>query len=225
MIAALLLSVVVSANVPEIAAYRAVLRRAEAGEAGSIEALFEAATRVQATLPRVIEDLSREDYEELERSLHGLVLNRDEVLLAEPDAGFFLALAAKHGTPADVAFFENYKATFPESVWASYLEQQTDVTGCTLFGSGELVARYAGWRAYRAKYPDAYRAGVAARLADIEEEVTQSSCACGSREDVLRELRQFAAQFPDAPVAKRVRARIRELQRSKSNIRLHCMSG
>ncbi|HKR62610.1 MAG TPA: hypothetical protein VJZ00_02670, partial [Thermoanaerobaculia bacterium] len=179
MIAALVLSL-------SIDPYRVAVR-----QEAPIETIFNAATRIQSTLPRELEDLSDAEFLDLQHLLPGIVLNREEVLLAEPDADFFLALARRRGNDADIAFFEAYKRTFPESVWASYLEQETDVTGCIRFGSGELVARYADWRAYRAAYPNAYRDAVAARLSDIEEHVTEGTRSCSSRaEDTRRELRE-----------------------------------
>ena len=159
------------------------------------------------------------------RSLPGIILNQEEVLLAQPDPPFFLALARAHGRPSDVRFFEAYAATLPDGVWPSYLEQQTDVTGCTKFGAGELVARYSGWLRFRRTYPRAYRDAVSEELEKIETEVGESTCACSTPADTLRELQQFAARFPRSRVIAKVRLRIRELRVNRSNIRFECMSG
>lgn len=192
--ALLALTVLVPAR--EVNAYRDELARVErASEPVSLEPLFSAAGEVKETLLPVIEDLSAEEFAEVERTLRGLVVNREEVLLAEPDAAFFFELARKHGRPADLAFFRVWRATFPGSVWPSYLEQQTDVSGCTRYGAGELVARYADWRAFQRRFPDAYRAAVRERLKDIEREITEGTCACGGKEETLAELRTFAERF------------------------------
>ena len=218
--------------IPTIEAYRSALEQLDSRAAGaSVEATFEAALAIRSALLRadgdetVIERLSEKEFQNLSSTLRGFILNREEIVLAEPEAKFFLALARKHGNAVDLEFFENYSATFPDSVWPSYVEQQTDITGCTLFGAGELVQRYAGWRTFGSKHPDAYARTVAERMSDVERTVAQSTCACGSKEDVLRELHQFAAKFPMSPVANKVRKRIRELRRSESKMRFHCLSG
>ena len=183
-----------------------------ARDRGSVSEAFAAARPVNAALLPVIEDLTEEEYSAIEHRLAGMIVNREEVLLAEPDAKFFLDLARKRGNTVDVEFFENYLATFPDGVWPSYVEQETDVTGCTAFGKGELVERYAGWLAFRAAHPHAYEKAVAERLADIEMQV--DARACGDDDSVLRELREFAAKFPRSPAAPRVRARIKALART-----------
>jgi hypothetical protein len=175
--------------IAELTPYTAALERLQAGRGGSVEATFEAAVAGgEALLPK-IEDLPRLE------PVPGMVLNNEEILIATPDAEFFLALARKHGDRVDVEFFENYAATFPDSVWPSYIEQQTDVTGCTRFGAGELTARYAGWLAFRAHHPKRYVRAVAERLADIERQISESTCSCGTKEETLAELAELARRF------------------------------
>jgi hypothetical protein len=220
-----------SRGAAELAAYHAALQRVESRIKGSsVEAVFDAAFAVKEALLRnegnlaVIERLSERELEQLTRSTRGIILNRDEVLLAEPDAVFFLALARKYGRAVDVAFFKQYAATFPEGVWPSYVEQQTDVTGCTLFGAGELVSRYAGWRRFQMRHPRNYRRGTAERIGDLEEHLTESTCACGSREDVLRDIEEFVKRFPGTRVAKKIRSRLKALRDGQSDIRFNCLS-
>jgi hypothetical protein len=85
------------------------------------------------------------------------------------------------------------EATFPDSVWSAYFEQQTDVTGCVDYAGGQLVR--------------------------------ENTCACGSRESVAGELQRFLRQFPDSPVAARVRRRIAALRNSAAGMRFNCQSG
>ena len=219
-------------SMPPVRAYLSALERLQSGQAPpSVERTFRAAMAVDAALLRkkgdstLLESLSDAEYEALTKALPGIILNREEVVIAEPDPIFFQALARKYGKPADVEFFRNYLATLPNGVFKSYVEQQTDYSGCTAFGKGELVRRYAGWLAYRSSYPHAYLNQVTEQLTAIEAEVSESTCACGSRDEVLRELRQFAARFPASPVIKSVLRRIREVQKSASPIRFNCVSG
>jgi hypothetical protein len=158
-------------------------------------------------------------------SRDGIILNREEVLVAEPDPKFFLSLARHRGGPVDVSFFQNYAATRPDGAWKSYRDQQTDVTGCTNFANGELVKRYGGWHAFQSAHPRAYSSAVRKELAAIETEVSESTCACGARSGVLRELERFVQAFPNTAVTAKVRSRVRAIRASKSSIRFHCQSG
>lgn len=219
-------------RLPEVQAYRSTLDNLESGEPGAtVEQTFDAALAVRSALLRtvgaesVIESLSDSEFESLSQRLPGVILNREEVLLAEPDPKFFLSLARRHGGPADVQFFENYAATVPDGVWRSYTIQQTDVTGCTDFANGELVKRYAGWIAFGSAHPRAYLSAVSDQLAAIEREVSEGTCACGSPGGVLRELELFARTFRDSRVGPKVEGRIRAIRRSKSPVRFNCQSG
>lgn len=194
-------------------------------EQGAVEAAFNAAVAVRKVVIPKIEELPDADFEQLVRDLPGIILNRDEVLLADPDPQFFLDLARKRGDAADVAFFENYRATFPDSVWPVWVNQQTDVTGCIDYGSGQLVQRYAGWRKFRAANPGRYKAAVTQRLRDIEEAAADATCACGTKESARTELERFVKAFPDALFVPRIRRRIEALSRGASVMRFNCLSG
>lgn len=222
----------VEPRLPEVQVYRSTLHNLESGVPGAtVEQTFDAALTVRSALLRtvatesVIEGLSDTEFESLSKTLPGLILNREEVLLAEPDPKFFLSLSRRHGQVADVQFFANLAATVPDGVWTSYTLQQTDVTGCTDFASDELVKRYAGWRAFRSKYPNAYRSAVSDQLAAIEREVSEGTCACGGRDDVVKGLERFARTFPKSPVASKTQNHIRAISHSKSQIRFNCQSG
>lgn len=214
-----------------IASYLAELRAVEGGSrAASVETAFHRAQAVADALlmvsgdKTVLEHATDAQFDRLNRSLPGLRLNRDEVVFAKPDAVFFLGLARTRGSADDRAFFRTYLQVYPASVWPSYVQQQTDSSGCTDFGSGELVARYDAWLAYRHQTTH-YASTVNRELHNIEQEVTTSTCACGSRESVLRELQRFATRFPDSPVSKTVASRSMQIRSGRSPIRFSCISG
>lgn len=193
----------------------------------SVERVFEDALLLHKAFEGsdpALEDLSAEDYAALEARLQGIILNRDEVILTEPDVDYFGQLASKYGNATDRMFFAAYRKTFPDSVWPAYISQQTDFSGCSDFGEGHFVGTYAAWTEFRRVHPDRYRAEVDRRIGDIEETV-MSTCACGDRDSVLRELEQFAARFPNSPVHDAMVKRIEALKAGTSHFRLHCISG
>jgi hypothetical protein len=213
----------------EVTIYDAAQRDARLGR-HTIEQAFEAATRFgeflvadSGPLSR-LESMTAAEYDLLAQSAPGMLINREEIVFATPDPAYFLAIAKKYGTAADVDFFTSYSATFPQGVWASYIQQQTDVSGCTDFGSHELVARYADWLAFRAKHPHAYAAEVAKQLEKIEEEIA-SSCACGDQRSVVRELENFVKRFPGSTAALKARHRLDDIRKPASGMRYHCVPG
>lgn len=191
----------------------------EAGEALSRTLLTPAARGV------AMEALSAQRYSEMRDSTEGMIFVCNEVVVARPDGEYFLHLAERFGRPADVEFFQNRLRTYPEGVWPSYVEQQTDITGCTRFGNDELIERYRDWRRFRERHPDAYVAAVAHELQEIEREMADSTCACGSREEVRASLRTFANVFADSPASSRVKERLSALDNGHSDIRFACVSG
>ena len=213
-------------------AYRAALAALEARKAGATleevlgraraarRALIESADNASA-----LEGLTPDAFAQLQRDLRGLVVNREETLIVEPDAAFFLRLAEHFGTAADRRFFSAYKATYPESVWAVYIEQQTDYSGCTVFGSGKLVEAWRLWSEVERELPGHYHDYAHAEWLKVSHELATSTCACGDRPSVERELQQFLDAFPDAPDRSVIASRLRELKEGRSNIRLQCKSG
>ena len=97
-----------------IARYLAELNRVESVRGRtSIEPLFALTDTLQEYLfygellenrnwsqkehPPTMEDLSESEYAELSKQLRGILLNRDEVVIAEPDSSTFLPLARRKG--------------------------------------------------------------------------------------------------------------------------------
>lgn len=219
--------------IPQVEAYSSMLNGLRSGVPNvSVAVTFEAALDVRDALLRTegddgnqLERLSPSEFEALVKSLPGIKVNRELILYVQPDPAFFSSLAEKFGGPVDVEFFRHYTATLPGGVWKSYIAQQTDYSGCTTLGEGELVARYSDWLSFRTLYPEAYLAHVAEQIAAIEEEVAEGTCVCGWRYEAMLELEQFVRAFPESPVTPVVRKRIRELQRSTSRMRFDCISG
>ena len=87
-----------------------------------------------------------------------------------------------------------------------------------------LVRSYREWSRFRASHPGRYQREAKRIVDQIQGEIV-STCACGDRESVLRELREFAAAFPESPVTAAVQDRIKELERDSSDLRFHCISG
>jgi hypothetical protein len=215
-----------------IDAYKAAIQVAEkAPSHGRLEAAFDAIGSLRHALlvsrgasHSFLESRSEQEFAALDRELVGLVVTRDEAIVVEPDVAFFQRLAAR-GDPADRAFFAALVSTYPRSVWPVYLEQQTDVTGCTRFGSGTLVSAYFTWAAVRRQYPRRYVDAVGEHLEDIVKELTESTCACADQASVERELTAFSRRAPASDVRARVDARLAAVRSGRADIRFTCKSG
>ena len=139
-------------------------------------------------------------------------------------SSLFSELSSEYGGLVDRSFFELFSKTYPDSVWPVYLTQQTDYSGCTEFGEGHLVRSYREWSRFRTSHPLRYQREVKRIIDQIQEQIV-STCACGDRDSVLRELREFAAAFPKSPVHQAVKDRIKELEEGSSDVRFQCISG
>lgn len=218
-----------------IDAYRSSLAQLETHAKGrrDLEAAYQAALKIREALltespdgkGRVLDSLPSDEYKRLQDELPGININREEILYSEPDPDFFVQLAVGHGEEADRLFFAALKATYPESVWPVYVEQQTDYSGCTRFGSGTLVATYRLWSEFRQRFPGRYPATVQKETTRVTEALTRGTCTCGDSTSVERELRQFARSFPTSPFRQAVDARLRLLHAGQLNIRPRCSSG
>lgn len=190
-----------------------------------VDALRDILMRVRPDGSTRLEALSDAEFQQVEQSLAGVLINREEVVFVKADPKYFSRLAASAGDSSDRAFFAALELTYPNGVWASYETQQTDYSGCTAFGDGKLVDAYRAWSSLQRRFPNRYRARSSEELASIGTELTESTCACGDRGSVEREMRQFVRVFPKAAIAAAVRERLRGLAGGRSNIRLRCLSG
>lgn len=213
-------------------AYRSAIRSAESGRSSrGIEAAFSALVSMREALMQVrsgqnvLESLPDEEFQRLGRDLPGAIVNREEVVFVEPDPDYFTKLAAARGDGADRAFFSAFKATYPESVWPLYVEQQTDYSGCTRFGSMTLVETYRTWFDFQRKFRGRYAAGAQKETDAVIEHLTTSTCACGDLASVERELQRFRRRFPASSARAKVDQRLQALRARRSDIRTSCVAG
>lgn len=214
-----------------IDAYRAAIRSAEAGRGTRpIESAFSALESMHDALMRVrnghtvLEGLSDAEFARLHQ-LPGAIVNREEVLLVEPSPDYFTKLATARGDRADRAFAAALKATYPESVWPIYTEQQTDISGCTRFGSLELITTYRAWSDFRRRFSGRYAARARHEIDAVTDRLTQSTCACGALLSVEREFQQFLRAFPTSSASDAIERRLEALRTGRSNMRPNCIAG
>jgi hypothetical protein len=215
-----------------IDSYRVAIQVAQKNPSrGQLEAAFDAIGPLREALiasrdgsESTLELLSEQEFTALRRELVGLLVNREEVVFVEADVAFFRRLAER-GDRADRAFFAALSSTSPESVWPVYVEQQTDFSGCTRFGSGTLVSAYLTWVAVRRQYPKRYEVASSSRLDDIVKTLTESTCACGDRASVEQELTEFLRRAESSDVRTRVEARLAAVRSGRAKIRFTCVSG
>jgi hypothetical protein len=213
------------------AKYHAALKQLRASEKGELEPVFRLGLEAASWLEGILSDRDEalaagKTLKDFDERLEGFVVSSQEVLFAVPDPDFFLKLARKKGLPADVGFFENRRRTYPSSAaWPVYREPQTDYSGCELFQAPELITVYRAWTEYAAKYPSSYVAEVKEQLSDIESMMTERTCACGTKQEVLAGFEAFIRAFPEAAITPRVKARLKSLQSEKSDMVYECQSG
>jgi len=171
-----------------------------------------------------IESLSAADYSLLEKKMRGFMVNREEILFIEPDLKFFARLAKTRGTKTDAAFFAVMREIKPENVWTAYIEQQTDVTGCTIYGNGALTRLYGKARQFKRAYPKAYVDDINEEIDEILTEFTGGTCACGGRAGVEKEFRAFIKTFPKDKNTPAIKKRLANLKKNK-DFRFNCQSG
>ena len=220
--------------------YAALHDRVRLGAAGAkVEALYALGNRAVDSLMaegpdgkgRVIESMDSVTFAQTESLMSGFDLNREEFVGCAPQVWRFLALAGARGDAADRDFFHALGATYggedstAYAFWRDYTKQQTDYSGCTLFGTGRLVAAYGRWTACQAAHPGRYGRWVREEVAAVEDGLTQPGCACGDQASVEHELSEFLRRFPAVHVAARVRQQLRLVRAGRSHIRFHCTSG
>jgi len=191
---------------------------------GNIAAVYRKGKIVADKLDE-LENLSAADYASVEKKMRGFVVNRDEIIFVKPDVGFFMKLSKRRGTKADIAFFKFLGELRPESVWVAYIQQQTDYSGCTIYGKGILTRLYGKAKQFRQQYPSAYVADIKEEIENMKSELTMDTCACGDRNSVIKEFQLFIKTFPADKITPIVRKRLKEVQSRKSAFRFNCMSG
>lgn len=210
------------------AKYTAALKKLRAGPQGELEPVFQLGLAAAEQLEKAIVNAA-DAGKRLPASatkLEGFVVGTHEALFAVPKVSFFLELARKKGTAVDVAFFENLQRTYPEyDAWPVYLRQQTDYSGCNVFDEPELIPVYQGWMEFAEKHPKAYADQVAKQLAKLDEMMTERTCACGKKPEVISGFEAFLKAFPKAPITPKVKARLADIQADKAEMSFECRSG
>jgi hypothetical protein len=204
--------------------YSISLGRFQKGKSGeSLESLLNKGMKVSRHLNE-IESLSDGEYTLLKKRMHGFVVNREEVLFINPDLKFFSKLAKSHGKKADIDFFALMRKIRPDNIWAQYIEQQTDATGCTIYGNGSLTKLYGEALRYKKVHPGSYKAEVDKEIEEILSQFLAGTCACGSQEDALKEFRLFLQSFPSDKNAPAIRKRMQKITKNQ-DFRFDCQSG
>jgi hypothetical protein len=171
-----------------------------------------------------IEALSAADYSLLEKKMRGFTVNREEILFIEPDLKFFAQLSERSGTKTDAAFFVLMRVIKPDNVFPVYIERQTDVSGCTIYGIGALTVLYGKALQFKKTYPKAYVSDINREIEEILSEFTEGTCACGTRAGVEKEFRAFIKTFPKDKNTPAIKKRLANLKRNK-DFRFNCESG
>lgn len=204
--------------------YSSALKNFQAGKSrASLENVLQKGEAVGEKLDD-LENLSETDYRRLEKKMKGFLVNRTELVFIEPDLKFFSNLAAKRGTKADVAFFRLMREFKPDNVWASYIEQQTDITGCTKYGNGLMTSLYAKALQFKRNYPQSYASEINEEIDGIFSRFSDIVCACGDRNSVLKEFRLFIKTFPKDKNTRAVKKNLTTLVKSK-DARFYCKTG
>jgi hypothetical protein len=204
--------------------YSTALRNVENGRSReTIESLFRKGKQVSDKLDEM-ENLGENDYTRLQTLMRGYTINREEVLFIEPDSKFFDGLSRRFGTAKDVRFFGLRRLIKPDDAWAAYIEQQTDVTGCTIYGNRSLTSLYGRAVSYRRAYPNAYSGPIQGFLEDILLQFSDDICSCGSSDGVLREFRLFVKRYARDKHTPGIRQRLNNLDDGKG-VRINCQTG
>lgn len=216
-----------------VEAYRDAIAVAESGSAprgieSALEVVDELREVLQADVPdgtrSVLESLPEHDFAQLEE-LPGVFVQRIEVLVVNPEPGFFLELSARVGDEADRRFASALAAAYRNAKWHVYVQPQTDYSGCTVFGEGRLLETYLAWSAMERDFPDRYVSAVAKQRDRVEDRITRSTCACGDRASVVEGLERIAAALtPADPILAAVDARLAALYEGRSNMRFGCIA-
>ena len=162
------------------------------------------------------------DYAALQQRLRGFELSRGYDIYAFPKPDFLLALAEAHGTAADAAFFRLHRQFWTANYMPVYLRQKENPTPCVRFNEGVLAEWYETLLVYKKKFPEHYSAFIQQSIADVEEAIALGVCTCTNAEDVLAEQRYFLKRFPNNPVVKSTRARMKQIVQDPDIRPVHC---
>ena len=213
--------------------YNSTIAAVRAGRAPVEQALDKARTLERDLMYERAEDglsslerMTPTDRLQFAQRVPGIQLWYHETQGVEIDPAFFLDLANKYGSEADRQFFSNYRLTFPAGYgWPGYIEQQTDYSGCTKYGSRALSDVYGRWVVFRDRFPGHYVQQATDIYSGVEGEFTRGTCACGDAESVVGEFAAFVARYPGDAIAPRVTQRLNEVIDGTTDIKFNCISG
>lgn len=132
-----------------------------------------------------------------------------ELFYYETDSKAFLELAKKSGREKDIEFFKFYNQNFPNGeIWPSYVEQQTDITACTKYGSPEYLEFYKSWSGFIEKYPEGYYSDLAKKYLSGFD--VSSRCSCDSKEASIIGLETLATIIRDVEIERSLKTEIQK---------------
>src|SRR5262249_29415091 len=130
---------------------------------------------------------------------------------------FWVTLAESKGQNGDQQFFQLLRKTYPDSVWPAYVQQQTDYSGCTDFGTKGLTQSFVDWSAFQKAFPSAY-ADAATHEPEAVSQHLGSTCACAHKASVISELEYFLQKIPKGNMAEKVRTRLDNIRKDKPEV-------
>lgn len=186
-----------------------------------LEPVLDKGQEAAVAILKVADNLTDADFKALEAQLPGYLMIRNEILVIAPDPAFFLGIAKQKGKPVDIAFFDLMRQTL-NGYWPTTMEQLDHLSGCSRFGSGELVRLYGGWKTFERQFPHAYQKALQdpnlLLRHDIEDQLLNGDSACEGPDSVIQELERFVVTYPKSELTPQLQKRIETLKQGKSNI-------
>jgi hypothetical protein len=191
-------------------------------EKQSIEALYKLGEEAKAAFfqsnsDEVINDIvwgasdTRNKFEHEMRKLAPSyqVVQGAEIFYYDLDTRKFLELAKNHGTKEDVEFFQLYDYSFSGSeYWPIYVEQQSDIVGCTSYGKPEYIEFYKRWTNFIKNTKSQYYKSKAKEYIDSFD--IEGRCSCDSRENTIRGLQNLSKITIDPATKKTIKTEIQK---------------
>jgi hypothetical protein len=191
------------------------------GQNQSFEPVLAQGQEAVAAILAVANELDDAAFDEFKQKMPGYLVVNDAVIAIVPDAPHLAEQAKTHGRTEDVAFFKLMAQTL-NGYWPVTQEQLEDMSGCTRFGSHDLVRLYGAWKQFQQLYPKAYAGFIKdpgfLLLADIEDQLLNSQSACDGPDAVTDELETFINAYPTSPLTPKIRKRLQEVQNKHSGM-------
>ncbi len=203
--------------------YEKLLATARASKEVSLEKVYEkgieAINALADDLGKDESDIDANWLKNVRAKMEGFDLNPNtETYVASPDPKFFLTLAQKNKNTKDIEFFELLNRTEPDGRWPTYLEQQTDLGGCTKY-DGTLSKLYEDWSRFQLNYPKDFVSKTKSVLSEIENNLSDSRCSCINEPGpILKELESFVKSHPKLNITSKIQKRIRDITNKKAPI-------